>query len=373
MIDHFADRSYKTMLGTAFYNRYEEQAQLKKLINTHKLLIVYGPRNVGKSELVRYFLNKKHDGDFIIIDSRKLRARNLEERTGAIITSRTLRDLAKKVMKTVLTQLSSHLGIADLVISLSIQIKEDLRRLNKKILLFVDEFHELPGYSKFNRYENALEDLRSTAGLLSKQDIDLPTKIVLTVSEGFAVSSMAKSMLEGYSTGWFLVEHLEEKYFRALFEEYTSRKKCELGAREIYALVGGSPGVLVDLCPLPPDEVVNERIVAWIEIVEQALSEARNELEQKGINLSPSDLIRDALTVMKKPIKPIRDTRLNILAEKLVIGNIVYPKSFNGGIHYIPQYPVYEVILENGVKQGVESLLDLDPNIIYKEALESVT
>ncbi len=43
----YVDRSYRTMLGTAFYDR---------------LTIVYGPRNVGKSELARYFLSRRYRG-----------------------------------------------------------------------------------------------------------------------------------------------------------------------------------------------------------------------------------------------------------------------------------------------------------------------
>jgi len=51
-------RSYRTALGTAFYDRSEELALLGRAIETHRLVVIYRPLNVGKSELARYLLSR---------------------------------------------------------------------------------------------------------------------------------------------------------------------------------------------------------------------------------------------------------------------------------------------------------------------------
>ena len=200
---------------------------------------------------------------------------------------------------------------------------EELGLSLSDVLLLVDEFHELPGYSGTS-HEEALADLRSLAGLLSKAPRG--PHVIVTVSEGFAATSAALSALNGYSVGWLLVEHLDEQHFRALYEEYRGLAGCRLGLREIQALAGGAPGALGDLCPLSPCEVVEERIPAWTAILEQALSRARGALEASGARLGPREVIREALSVMEEPVAPLRDYERSVLAEALVEANVVYPK-----------------------------------------------
>ena len=55
----FVDHSYRAMLGTSFYDRLWELARLEELLQGVRTVVVYGPRNVGKSELVRYFVSKR--------------------------------------------------------------------------------------------------------------------------------------------------------------------------------------------------------------------------------------------------------------------------------------------------------------------------
>ena len=68
----FVDREHRTSLGVCFYDRVSELAELKRLLKVFRTVIIYGPRNVGKSELVRYWLHRK-SVDAVIIDARLLR------------------------------------------------------------------------------------------------------------------------------------------------------------------------------------------------------------------------------------------------------------------------------------------------------------
>ncbi len=129
--------------------------------------------------------------------------------------------------------------------------------------------------------------------------------------------------------------------------------------------------MLPDLCPLSSREIIEQRIGAWIELAEQALSEARNRLEARGIEIEPRELIKKALQVLGKPIKPLLDHQLSLIADALVEQNIAYPKRIRHGIHYLPQYPIYKIILAEAVKHGVSSLFDLDPADVYEKVLDT--
>ena len=51
----FAYHGYRTGLGTAFYDRVDELGQLDRLVQGYRLVVVYGPRSVGESELARHW------------------------------------------------------------------------------------------------------------------------------------------------------------------------------------------------------------------------------------------------------------------------------------------------------------------------------
>ena len=361
----YVDYSYRTLLGTGFYNRLAEQELLEMLTGSRRLLVVYGPRNVGKSELIRYFLRKKYRGVAVAVDARRLRAKSLEERVGSVgVLGRVGRELAGEIMDAVSRLPLPHAGVIDLVVRIGMPVGETITRLGP-LLVFIDEFHELPGY-RGDGPDEALGDLRSLAGILSKTGTRV--RVLVAVSEGFAATTRARSMLEGYSTGWLLVEHLDRGHFEALYREYTKSNPCHAEPLELYSLVGGAPGLLPDLCPLSRGEL-EERIALWIEHVERALSYARSLLESRGISQEPRDLVRNTLRIIEEPLRPLPDHHLVLRADILVERNIVYPKRVPHGIRYTPHYPVYRVILREAVEEGVESLLDLDPATIYRSAL----
>lgn len=322
---------------------------------------------MGKSELARYYLRTRHSGGrlstVVVVDARRLRAASLAEKAHTIdllgvAPKETIINIIKEIAG------SQRIGIADLALKILLALKAALG--SSRFVLLVDEFHELPGYSMVKR-EEALDDLRSLAALLAKSNGEI--RVVVTVSEGFAATHDALSRLEGYSAGWLLVEHMDWPHFEALHREYSGRRGCSLSSREVYSLIGGTPGGLPDLCPLTPGELVEARIPAWIGIVEGALSHARNKLESRGVLVEPGELIAWAFRVLSEPLKPLRDPGLYLLGEALVEYNVAYAKRAVGGVRYLPQYPVYRAILEEAVEEGAESLLDVDPRRVYERAV----
>ncbi len=67
----FVDRGYKTSLGTAFYDRLADLDKLAELLEGVRTVIVYGPRNVGKSELARYAAVRRLKARSVLVDSRR--------------------------------------------------------------------------------------------------------------------------------------------------------------------------------------------------------------------------------------------------------------------------------------------------------------
>ena len=361
----YADKSYETMLGTAFYDRLGEIGELEALLAKRRLVIVYGPRNVGKSELARYYFSRR-GRSAVIVDARRLRVESVEERARTItplgkVPERIL-DIVRKVVASY-----PRLRILDIVIDVAL-VLGSMAKGSTGLVLLIDEFHELPGYIRGAR-EEALGDLESLAALLSKNNYGI--RVVATVSEGFVSTVDAIQRLEGYSTGWLLVEHLDWPHFSMLYGEYSERHGCTLAGLEVYSLVGGTPGSIPDLCQLSREELVDLKIRRlWASIVEGALSRARGRLWAEGARMEPGELISAALRVLREPVRPLEDPILYMLGEALVEYNVAYARLGGDGIRFLHQYPVYQVLLEVAAEEGAGSLLGLDPWKVYRRALE---
>ena len=112
---------------------------------------------------------------------------------------------------------------------------------------------------------------------------------------------------------------------------------------------------------------------AWIAEVETGLSQARNMLSTEIFRreLKPREVIRLAYELINSDVAPLREPHLHALGQILTTYNVVYPvyPRGRGGIRYKPQYPVYRTVIELGYREGVETLLDLNPRRVYQEAV----
>ncbi len=365
----FVDHDYKTSLGTGFYDRVEELGKLDELTRSSKVIVVYGPRNVGKSELARYWIHRRRLTT-VRVNARLLRARSLLESMGIGYVEVQAGDSIRALTQEALAHLGVGAGVMDLVLGIALKVAKAVK--GGRLLIFIDEFHELPKYKSEHprsKYEVALEDLRSLAALILKDSVFENVNLLLTVSEGFIATDFARSELEGYSVDWMLVKHIDEIHFRTLYREYSERRGCSLGEDEILGLVGGSPGHLAELCPLDKNGL-KRRLRAWIQEVETALSRARNILGQEmRREVDPLEVITIASKLMEKPMKPLEDPIAYNVGQILTTYNIVYPEWSEEGIHYRPQYPVYKVILDIALEKNVSSLLELNAYEVYERAL----
>ena len=360
-VELYIDERYRTGLGTSFYNRVRELRELEKLLAAYRLIVVYGPRNVGKSELVRYFLKRMGAGS-LLVDSRRLRA---AEALGSDTVEYMggLQELVEDAAS-VLASVSREAGLLSLVVGLAYKLWSVLRRIGRTIL-FIDEFHELPRYAG-GQYSLALEDLRSLAALLAKGDEKLQhIQVIVAVSEGFALSPRALSLLEGYSAAWMLVEPMDVAHFTRLYREYSGGRRCLLPLSELLALAGPLPGYLAELCGMDRGQLIG-RIERWQQLLENALAALGRKLGASN----PQQAIRIAYEILDRPIKPLANPQAYHAGEILAEHDIVYPKSVTGAIIFKPQLNIYRILLRLAAAKRVESILDINPTEAYQEALK---
>lgn len=351
------DCSYVTALSTCFYDREHEIGELNSYVKPGWLTILYGPRGIGKSELVRYWLRRVSGLMFIEVDARAMAG-------GALLEALTLGNLGGDVTRMVREAISE---ILDLKPSLTRLLTELYWRLREALvgapILFIDEFHLLPGYRGF---DDVLRDLEILSALLGKNARLSRYSVVVTVSEGFIATSYARSKLRGYPASWILVEHMELESFKNLYNEYVSRKGCRLSLGIIVKLVGSTPGALPVICSMDGGELT-KWIWERIEELERAILVAQSHL----VDFKPVDMIKLTLNTLQSKIKPLVEPKLHKLGEILVEHNIAYPRVEIGGVRYIPQYPLYTTILELVTTRNLESLLELKPEEIINTLIDT--
>jgi len=323
------------MLGTSFYNRLCEVKRLGELLDALRTVIVYGPRNAGKSELVRYFVAKRLGENIVhgvlVIDSRE---RRVQRHLG----------IGHDVIGLVEEVLSSATGLPRGLLGL---LWELVNRVRKPLLLFIDEFHLL-----FGDNLSALRELEAVAGFLAKQGREI-ARLVVTVSEGFFATIDSLSRLQGYSVGYLLVEPLGIKEFRALYEEYRAKYGCRIGLDAFVSLAGTSPGYLIDLCPRSRELLIEwiaaelRRLGAVVDSVARAMGTTRDEARE----------------VMARILggKTVSGPAERVIGEKLVEANIAYPCLYLPKPVYLPQLPLYLVALEEKIEDDPEALLEARP------------
>ncbi len=348
----FIDSAYRTGLGIAFYDRQNELRALDEMLSIYKIIVVYGPRNVGKSELVRYWSAKQARHTVVTFHADLLRSgKSVEGITKYLVTIETrLREL----LLSELAKLSfEKMNLLKLVYT----IYDIVRTMSRSVVLFIDEFHMLPGYGPRGDYEEILMDLEALAHWLAKSGDD-KLKVLLTVSEGFVATGDAISRLHGYSTEFMLVEPMDEQHFVTLYEEYRRVKGCNVDHRTIYVLVGGSPGYLIELCQ--GYSAVARFVERSKRLLQNALSNVKSSLMSSPWNRMIENLdLRNLLKLIRKAmdqqgLDPVEQPLLYTVGQLLTKYNVAYPYYAGGRVIFKPQIPLYHTIIEIAVSKSLE-------------------
>lgn len=345
----FRDTGYRTVLGLCFYNRLWDLERLKRFLKAARTLIIYGPRGVGKSELVRYYLLRRVSRlGGVLVDVRRRAA----ERLGVY---GSLGDVARLLDEVV----SRFLGTRSLV-GLVESVAGVLHGLRGGLVV-VNEFHLL-----YHGREEAIDELERVAGYLAKTGRG--PRLVLTVSEGFVATSRARRRLIGYSARYMLLEGLDKESMEALYNEYRERYGCSTGFQEYWGVFGGAPGYLVEACPLSREELLEEYIPSILrDTVDDAVARLSEELSKE-----PREVLGLAATLLEESRNKTiftQDPLLRRVAEQLVEYNVLYPCREGAMERYLPQLPIYGAAIILAARGGY-SAASLVPSSILEKALE---
>ncbi len=362
----FVDKGYVTGLGTPFFDRRAEAQLLGKTISERNITVVYGPRNVGKSELVRYWGWRLAGARLLVFPGDLIRTREVVEGLGESLAAWGER--VRDALVTLVRERAGELGLLDLVYL----VVDALRGFLGETVVFIDEFHLLPryvGHPRGKGYGEALADLEALAHRLAKGSGEHP-KVVLTVSEGFIAKVETIARVHGYNVGFFLVEHMDERHFRALHEHYAAEKGCAVEYGVIYGLVGGAPGYLPELCR--GWEAVESLINVSKNLLEDSLVRLRENLTLDHRGASATGIgrreVMDMVLRVVSGVKllPLEEPLLYKIGQMLTDFNIVYPKYNGDNIEYRPQLPLYRHLLEIVIGEKASSILEIKPSEVMK-------
>ena len=315
------DCGWRTSLSTCFYNRTSEAQRLAKLTDRFPTVVLLGPRNVGKSELAAYTLLRVKNVNPIIVDARRRMVRTL--------VGGRLEPIEKRIADTVLRVLADRAGVGTLVDVL----REAYETLRSDRYIVVDEVHLAS--------RDPVRDLEALAKALRFYPEYRGWHLIATSSEGILLASRLTDRLDGYGARVLLIEPLEKRYMRELYEEYSHIHGCSVDFEMYWRLVGGFPGYLPDHCSMDRvelEEWIAERRDSLIAAVVEAARRANMDVQQACREVH-------RLLVEQSPISKPVDV---VIAETLVERNIAYPKS----LHLKPQLNVYRELASRWAKGG---------------------
>lgn len=364
--------NYITRLGICFYGREKELEILEKIFSGEydpSLLIVYGPRRVGKSELLRYFTTTR---------SKKFRKVysiyfDVKDRVGKILlgsigvsvygSSKTSADKILNLIKSLPEASLSTLGsIAQALLEIA-DVGRDIARSLKisrysKIFIIADEFHELSGYSG-SSVADRLKDLRTIASSISGTfNSEIPwsrIRAIVTVSEGYVFARDEENKylwqrLMGYRADYLFVGEMDPKSFSDVLKNYCSLKKYdEDKCRELEELVisiaGRLPGWISDIDYYIKNNMLVDKVRENIKEFQDMMRETalRHDLDLKTLAKKLYEAFTSGKDFSDLGIEPS-------LLDDLIKMNIVYrfPEKIYGliGRALKPQIRLYETAIK---------------------------
>ncbi len=339
----FVDRGYRTGLGTGFYDRVGELDEFGRLVDSYKLVVVYGPRNAGKSELVRYWARRRSRRRFVAFQADRLRAaRSLEDLKAYL-------EAPEEGLKNLILSRLERASLERLNVGALVYIAYQVARsLAGETVVVVDEFHMLPDYEE---PREAVRDLEALAHWLAKGGVE-GLRAVVTVSDGFIATGEAHARLFGYNATFMLVEEMKEEGFRALYREYRELRGCEANYDLIVSLAGRNPGYLEELCR------GKGSILKFVEASKTTLENAVSRLIDRMKGEDPRRLLELAYRVLEgEEVRPLEKPTLYRVATLLVESNVAYPRREPTSFTFKPQAPVYKLLLKTMLEKGLLSAL----------------
>ena len=313
------DCGWRTGLGTCFYNRAHEAEKLSRMVRDGWSILVVGPRNVGKSELARYTLERRLGVKPVIVDARALVVKGEPGRAlreaGGLDARRLLEALARVA--------AGRLGLGGLVDVLL----ELYRGLQSPPYLVVDEV----------QYLADVRVLEALAKMVAFYPEYRGVRLVMTSSEGILMKHGVLARLTGYRVYVLFVDEMPGSDFEELYREYCGLHGCRLSLGEYERLVGRLPGYLPEVARLD-----GEALGEWVAARRAVLEEAVYRLLPEKLGVDVREAVELAYKLLVEGVEA-REPRLLAAAEVLVEANIAYPVGY--AHRYKPQLRIYRELL----------------------------
>jgi hypothetical protein len=260
---------YITRLGTCFHDRVAELDILRRAVaeDYFSLLIIYGPKRAGKSELLRYFFSmllgrighvyaiyinvKDRRGETALKDI-EVDVFGASEEIASYISER-LRELPEPALSTFIPIVQAARRF------IGILIKEYRIGASDRIYVVADEFHRMRGYTSLR---DRLEDLEAIASSIQDNRIYSNStwsrvRAIVAVSDGyiFARDEEGKTLwqrLMGYGADYLFVGEMDPDSFGKTLEDYCSSKgyrgdRCQELGEMVISIAGRLPGWIPDI------------------------------------------------------------------------------------------------------------------------------
>lgn len=211
-----------------FINREKELEFLEKHYNSphSELIIIYGRRRIGKTELITQFMKGK-PSIYLLATYKPI--------------NETIKELQNKMAKLLESNLFRKLSIDSFedLFSEFFNFLEKTQKIRQKVIICIDEF------------PNLIQRDRGILTIFQKiWDIYTKSKNIMLILSGSSISMMEtevlgyKSPLYGRRTGQWLVDEFHINALKLYFKNYDNKTIIET-----YGVIGGVPGYIVKFSP----------------------------------------------------------------------------------------------------------------------------
>ncbi len=314
----YVDCSYRTQSNLCFYDRVKEYNFIESIVKKGGFIIVWGPRNVGKSELLRYVAHKLSSE--YLISYTNIREKKLY----------TLEFYPKeKLLDRLAGKIKCFLEAGFLI-----DVVEEAYRFIREykasgFIWIIDEVH-------------LLGESRGLLEALVKRVVYShwlkPLTVIVCSSEGWFIDSSVVYNMFDYGAHELLVKPFSYEYFREFVSEYSRLKNIDVGVdidRLYNDLVGGVPGAFISLVELGVSEWVRRKRFEFLRKIQGIVKRSGYSLEEILGFIARLPVSLD----LKK-----LDYRLYELSLALLRENIVYHILSDNEITIELQLPVYKRI-----------------------------
>jgi hypothetical protein len=312
------DCSWKSgVLGTCYYGYRKELSRLKELLGSRAVTIVTGARGSGKSEFLRYFLEKHIGKGFVLVDPTEIGRKG----RGGVSRAASLVSLKTRFLDAAETAVSTFRAVR----LAGEALLDAARHIKGPVVIAVDS---VPGGAG-----DELPELITLASMLTNNPGFSGKVKAIAVIDSQLLSTDLINTLAHLSTGWLTLQGIDDASMAAPLNEYLmGGGKCGMSVDEFLQNIGGLPAYITSRACHDPKN--------WLSEIAYHLQSTVAEISREA-GIDPSKALETACEVLRgEGVDPVNDYLAWFMAEKLVKAGIAY-RVMPGGNRFLPSLRYY--------------------------------